>query len=68
MEVIFDEVMVRSEAWVVLGRVTFEMCMVSSEMSFEDAGAWIRASSASRSMPWVARKDCAIVVVVAPCE
>ena len=31
MEVMWEKAMVRSEAWVVLGRVTLEMCTVSGE-------------------------------------
>lgn len=61
MEVILEEMIERSEAWVVPGSVMFEMCMVSGEGVDWDAGAWMRASSASRSMPWEARKDWAIV-------
>ena len=61
MEVILDEAIERSEAWVAPGMVTLEICMASGEGVDWDAGAWMRASSASRSMPWVARKDWAIV-------
>jgi hypothetical protein len=61
MDVMVEEAMVRSEAWVVLGRVTLEMCLVSLEMFEGVVGSWRRASSASRSMPWVARKDWAMV-------
>lgn len=61
MEVILEEAIERSEAWFVPGRVVLEMWMVDGEGVVWDAGAWMRASSASRSMPWVARKDWAIV-------
>lgn len=61
MEAILEEVIEMSEAWVVLGRLTLEMCMVSGEGVDWDDGAWMRANSASRSMPWVARNDWAIV-------
>lgn len=60
MDVIFDEVMVRSEAWDLLGSVTLEMVMVSCEAVDWEAGLCRRSSSASRSMPWVARKAWAI--------
>lgn len=57
---ILDEAMERSEEWAVPGRVTLETSMVSGEGVVRDSGAWMRASSASRSMPWVARNDWAI--------
>lgn len=67
MDVIRDELIVKSDGLEVLGMVTLVIVDVVSVRSGCVCGVggwdWRRESSASRSIPWVARKAWAMVVL-----